>query len=27
MAFEYTEAPVEPKTILVDEKNRFLKRL
>jgi aspartate 1-decarboxylase len=27
MAFEYTDSPVDQKTILVDEKNRYLKRL
>jgi aspartate 1-decarboxylase len=27
MAFEYTDDPVEPKVILVDERNRFLKRM
>jgi aspartate 1-decarboxylase len=27
MAFEYSDVPVEAKTILVDEKNRYVKRL
>ncbi len=27
MAFEYSDVPVEQKTILVDEKNRYVKRL